>query len=122
KPAGWILAPESWERTSRNLHLALISGIKGGDFCARSRNLKFLRFVQTLSQRESGYASGRRDCQERESHHRQLFGQPTIARWTWRPIRRFWPNISTGSRTWTRSPGPRARGLEFCVVDTGDRP
>ncbi len=34
KPAGWMLAPESWDRTSRNLHLALISGIKGGDFWA----------------------------------------------------------------------------------------
>ncbi|HKI71803.1 MAG TPA: RluA family pseudouridine synthase [Verrucomicrobiae bacterium] len=54
KPAGWILAPESWDRTSRNLHLALISGVKGGDFWARSRNLKFLRFVHRLDADTSG--------------------------------------------------------------------
>jgi len=54
KPAGWILAPESWDRTSRNLHLALISGVKGGDFWARSRSLKFLRFVHRLDADTSG--------------------------------------------------------------------
>ena len=25
KPAGWLLAPESWDQTTRNLHLALMS-------------------------------------------------------------------------------------------------
>ena len=54
KPAGWLLAPESWNRTSRNLHLALMSGVKGGDFWARSRNLKFLRFVHRLDAETSG--------------------------------------------------------------------
>jgi RluA family pseudouridine synthase len=54
KPAGWMLAPEWWDRTSRNLHLALLSGIQGGDFWARSRNLKFLRFVHRLDADTSG--------------------------------------------------------------------
>jgi len=48
KPPGWMLAPEWWDRTGRNLHLALLSGIQGGDFWARSRGLKFLRFVHRL--------------------------------------------------------------------------
>jgi RluA family pseudouridine synthase len=54
KPSGWMLAPDSWDKTSRNLHLALLSGIKGGDFWARSRNLKFLRSVHRLDADTSG--------------------------------------------------------------------
>ena len=54
KPAGWLLAPESWNRTSRNLHLALTSGVESGEFWARSRNLKFLRFVHRLDAETSG--------------------------------------------------------------------
>ena len=54
KPAGWLLAPESWDQTTRNLHLALMSSIKGADFWARSRRLKFLRFVHRLDAETSG--------------------------------------------------------------------
>jgi RluA family pseudouridine synthase len=54
KPAGWMLAPEWWDRTGRNLHLALLSSVQGGDFWARSRNLKFLRFVHRLDADTSG--------------------------------------------------------------------
>jgi RluA family pseudouridine synthase len=54
KPAGWMLAPDSWDRTGRNLHLALMSSIQAGDFWARSRNLKFLRFVHRLDADTSG--------------------------------------------------------------------
>ncbi len=49
KPAGWLLAPDSWDRTSRNLQLALMSSIRGGDYWARSRNLQFLRFAHRRS-------------------------------------------------------------------------
>jgi len=54
KPAGWLLAPDSWNKTGRNLQLALRSSIEAGDFWARARNLKFLRFVHRLN---AGYCS-----------------------------------------------------------------
>ena len=54
KPPGWMLAPDSWEKTGRNLQLALNSSLNAGDFWARSRNLKFLRFVHRLDADTSG--------------------------------------------------------------------
>jgi len=53
-PAGWMLAPDSWDRTGRNLHLALESSLSGGAYWARSRNLKFLRFIHRLDAGTSG--------------------------------------------------------------------
>jgi 23S rRNA pseudouridine1911/1915/1917 synthase len=54
KPAGWLLAPDSWDRTGRNLQLAIQSSIRAGEFWARSRHLKFLRFVHRLDGETSG--------------------------------------------------------------------
>jgi RluA family pseudouridine synthase len=54
KPSGWLLAPDSWTRTGRNLHLALMSSIRAGDFWARSRHLKFLRYIHRLDAETSG--------------------------------------------------------------------
>ena len=54
KPAGWLLAPDSWDRTSRNLQLALQSGLNAGEWWARSRNLKFLRYVHRLDAETTG--------------------------------------------------------------------
>ena len=54
KPAGWMLAPDSWDETGRNLQLALQSSLNAGDFWARSRNLKYLRFVHRLDAGTSG--------------------------------------------------------------------
>lgn len=54
KPAGWMLAPDSWDRTGRNLHLALQSSLNAGDFWARSRNLRYLRFVHRLDAETTG--------------------------------------------------------------------
>jgi RluA family pseudouridine synthase len=54
KPAGWMLAPDSWDRTGRNLQLALQSSLRAGDFWAHSRNLKFLRFVHRLDAETTG--------------------------------------------------------------------
>jgi RluA family pseudouridine synthase len=54
KPPGWMLAPESWQRTSRNLQAALVSSIRTGEFWARPRNLKYLRFVHRLDAETSG--------------------------------------------------------------------
>jgi RluA family pseudouridine synthase len=54
KPAGWMLVPYNWDRTSRNLHLALSSSILARDYWARSRNLKYLRHVHRLDGDTSG--------------------------------------------------------------------
>jgi 23S rRNA pseudouridine1911/1915/1917 synthase len=54
KPPGWMLVPEGWQKTSRNLQAAVISSITAGDFWARSRGLKFLRYVHRLDANTSG--------------------------------------------------------------------
>jgi 23S rRNA pseudouridine1911/1915/1917 synthase len=54
KPAGWLLAPDSWDQTGRNLQLALQSSLNAGDFWARSRNLKYLRYVHRLDAETTG--------------------------------------------------------------------
>ncbi len=54
KPRGWMLVPFSWQRTQRNLQAALGSSIAARDFWARSRNLKYLRFVHRLDADTSG--------------------------------------------------------------------
>ncbi len=54
KPSGWLMVPSSWEKTGRNLQLALESSVNAGDFWAKSRNVKFLRFVHRLDADTSG--------------------------------------------------------------------
>jgi 23S rRNA pseudouridine1911/1915/1917 synthase len=54
KPRGWMLVPFSWQKTNRNLQAALTSSIAAKDFWARSRGLKFLRFVHRLDADTSG--------------------------------------------------------------------
>lgn len=54
KPAGWILGPDDWEHTARNLPLALQSSVRAGDYWARSRNLSYLRHVHRLDAGTSG--------------------------------------------------------------------
>jgi RluA family pseudouridine synthase len=54
KPRGWMLVPHSWQRTQFNLMAAIESSIRGGDFWARSRGLKFLRNVHRLDADTTG--------------------------------------------------------------------
>jgi len=54
KPRGWLIVPVRWQHTGRNLQAALISSIAAGDFWARARGLKFLRFVHRLDAETSG--------------------------------------------------------------------
>jgi 23S rRNA pseudouridine1911/1915/1917 synthase len=54
KPPGWLLAPESWNKTSRNLHRELMLSVQAGDFWARSRNLRYIRFIHRLDAETSG--------------------------------------------------------------------
>jgi 23S rRNA pseudouridine1911/1915/1917 synthase len=54
KPAGWLLVPDSWDQTGRNLQLALNSSINAGDFWSHSRNLKYLRYIHRLDAETTG--------------------------------------------------------------------
>lgn len=54
KPPGWMLVPISWQKTNRNLQAAILSSIQAGHFWARSRNLKFLRYIHRLDAETSG--------------------------------------------------------------------
>lgn len=54
KPAGWMLVPVSWQRTAWNLQAAIISSMAAGHFWARSRNLKFLKYIHRLDAETSG--------------------------------------------------------------------
>ena len=54
KPPTWMLVPLSWQKTNRNLQAALLSSIAAGDFWAKSRNLKFLKYIHRLDAETSG--------------------------------------------------------------------
>lgn len=54
KPVDWMLVPYNWNKTDRNLHLAIDSSIRADDFWARSRNLTFLRHVHRLDADTTG--------------------------------------------------------------------
>jgi RluA family pseudouridine synthase len=54
KPPGWMLVPYNWDKTGRNLQLAISSAVLGGAFWARSRSLRFLRYVHRLDAETTG--------------------------------------------------------------------
>src|SRR3569833_1246891 len=54
KPRGWMLVPFSWQKTAWNLQAALVSSIANRDFWARSRNIRFLRYIHRLDSETSG--------------------------------------------------------------------
>ncbi len=54
KPAGWMLGPDDGEHADRSLQRALVDDIESGEWWARSRNLKFLRFVHRLDAPTTG--------------------------------------------------------------------
>jgi RluA family pseudouridine synthase len=54
KPAGWMLVPLSWQNTSWNLQAALMSSIVAGHFWARSRNIKYLKYIHRLDAETTG--------------------------------------------------------------------
>jgi RluA family pseudouridine synthase len=54
KPAFWMLIPYSWQRTDRNLQAALVSSIAANHFWARSRDIRFLRYIHRLDAETTG--------------------------------------------------------------------
>src|SRR4029453_12815218 len=49
-----MLVPYNWDKTGRNLQLVISSAVLGGAFWARSRNLKFLKYIHRLDAETSG--------------------------------------------------------------------
>lgn len=54
KPAGWMLVPFSWQRTNRNLQAAIQSSIGAGHFWAKSRAIRFLKYIHRLDAETTG--------------------------------------------------------------------
>lgn len=54
KPRNWMLVPFNWQRTNRNLQAAIVSSIAAGDYWAKSRGLRFLRYVHRLDAETTG--------------------------------------------------------------------
>jgi len=54
KPAGWMLAPEHAHKVINNLHALLMGSIVAGDVWARSRGIRFLRYVHRLDADTTG--------------------------------------------------------------------
>lgn len=54
KPAGWVLGPDGPIGRRGNLQVAVESSINAGAYWARSRSLKFLRFVHRLDADTTG--------------------------------------------------------------------
>lgn len=95
KPAGWLVAPEDWAQTRRNLPRLLSASIQAGEWWAASRNLRFLRFVHRLDAETSGVLLGvkspgaappiSRLFEERGMRKRYLVvvgGRPPAASWS----------------------------------------
>jgi RluA family pseudouridine synthase len=95
KPAGWMLIPDSWDKTDRNLQLAINSSVAAGAFWAKSRSITFLRYLHRLDGDTSGILlfgrsrgavhSFSRLFESREIEKRYLavvHGQPKHQEWT----------------------------------------
>ena len=54
KPAGWQLAPEHAHRVANNLHALLMGSVINGEHWARSRGIRFVRYVHRLDEDTSG--------------------------------------------------------------------
>lgn len=54
KPPGWMLVPFQWQKTRWNLAAAVQSSIGSGAYWAKSRRLRFLRYIHRLDADTSG--------------------------------------------------------------------
>jgi len=132
KPRGWMLAPFSWQKTSRNLQAALTSSIAAGDFWARSRNLKYLRFVHRLDAdttgillltRSPGAVNTFGDLFESRRMEKVYLaivrGAPGQKQWTCRL--RLAPNPRQRGKMKVDSRGGKEAETIFRVLQTGER-
>jgi RluA family pseudouridine synthase len=121
KPAGWMLAPDWWDRTGRNLHLALQSSLTAGDFWARSRNLKFLRFVHRLDAETTGITLFAKSQGALRSYS-ELFEEHRVEKHYLAVVHGI-PKESTWTCTFSLIPDPALKGRMKIVRKTGhERP
>ena len=130
KPAGWMLAPDSWDRTSRNLQLALRSSVNAGDYWARSRRLKYIRFVHRLDADTSGVLLLAKSAGALHAYSR-LFQSRRVekvylavvrgipARQDWVCRLKLAPDPGEAGRTRVKAQGGKESETRFHVVKTG---
>lgn len=129
KPRGWMLVPFTWQKTNRNLQAAIQSSIGAGAFWARSRNLRYLRYVHRLDADTTGILlfakspGGVRSLAElfesRRMHKRYLAvvrGTPTEREWICRL--RLDRDPDTLGRMRVVSGGGKEAVTEFRVLET----
>lgn len=132
KPRGWMLVPFSWQNTGRNLQAALVSSIGTRDFWARSRNLRFLRFVHRLDAETTGILllakspgavkSYGRLFESRKVEKRYLAvveGQPKCDEWTCRL--KLGPDPKSRGRMKVDPRHGQEAETAFCVLQRGER-
>ena len=83
KPAGWMLAPPQWDKTSRNLQRELMLSLENRDFWAVSRHVKFIRFVHRLDSETSGVLLLAKSAGRLGSYERTLWKQGASKKNTW---------------------------------------
>ena len=97
KPFGWLLAPEAWTNTGRNLQLALLSSIQRREHWTRVHGIRFIRYVHRLDAETTGvlllakspgalrtYSGLFRDRQVTKRYLAIVSGRPTRSEWTCR--------------------------------------
>jgi 23S rRNA pseudouridine1911/1915/1917 synthase len=132
KPAGWMLVPSHWDRTGRNLQLAIDSSIRGGEFWAKSRNLRFLRFVHRLDAETTGvllfsksaggvtvYSKLFESRQMEKLYLAVVEGQPKEDSWTIQA--RIAPEPNDPSRMRVDERDGKEAETDFIVLERGDR-
>jgi RluA family pseudouridine synthase len=130
KPPGWMLAPVSWDKTSRNLHRALMVSMQEGDFWARSRNLRYIRFIHRLDADTSGVVLLARNAgalsvmsrlfETRRMHKKYLAvvrGLPTQTQWTCR--RKITSELDAAGRMQIDERNGREAETAFVVLQRG---
>jgi len=132
KPSGWMVAPEDWVNTRRNLSLAIRSSLENGDWWAQSRNLRFLRFIHRLDAETSGILLAVRSPGAVAAYSRLFEGRDIAKtylavvegpvpgdRWTRRdPIG---PDARATGRFCVDAPDGKEAETRFEVVARGDR-
>lgn len=117
KPAGWMLAPMSWQNTARNLQAAVESSLRAGDFWAKSRNLRFLRFVHRLDADTSGVLLWVKS-QGAVAAYSQLFEDRQIEKVYWAVVRGV-PRETEWTCRDPLSPDPTREGRMIIDPKTG---
>lgn len=119
KPAGWLLAPESWCHTPRNLQRVLRLEIESGAPWAASRRIRFLRFIHRLDADTSGVLLLARSPGALRAFSR-LFATRAVCKW-YLAVVAGRPRRSTWVCRYALAPDPHQRG-RMRAVSRGGQP